>query len=191
MQNKIASLANQIRKCAADLEYLAEEEELGFDAGIEEAEKKIAMRIERIASEIDKLDTNGKLTALIKKAGWDLESMDDSFDDEVLEDEEGYGMEDEDELEEVDFLEEDEEGCASDKMASQKILEARQKAIKMASLEKVATQCVECNHEEYVGMRKEELNSLIENVKNASTEVIGPDCEKCGGELLPKSLFKN
>jgi len=158
MKNKVASLINQIRKCAADLEYLAEEEELGFTAGIKEQEEKIAKRIERIAGEFESMDL-------------DVSSLDEDTSSE------------EEEVVEEEVVEENEDDILADDGT-----EDEEKTVKEASQNyiKVACVCTRCNNKEVVAMTNNELNELKGDIEANSGEIFGPECEACEGELIPE-----
>ena len=118
MREKIASLVDQIRRCAADLDYLANEEEEGFVAGLEKEEQKIAKRIERIAYVLDEIEKEHDLSLP------ELDDLDDLEEEEILsslenelnglEEEEAEMKEDDKEEEEDLYDVEDEDLCAED-----------------------------------------------------------------------------
>jgi len=164
MKNKVASLINQIRKCAADLEYLAEEEELGFTAGIKEQEEKIAKRIERIAGEFEDMDLD--ISSLGENASSEEEEV-VKEEEEVVEDE---VVEDEDEVLSDDGTEDEEKT----------VKEASQNYVKVACV------CTRCNSKEVVAMTNDELGELKSDIETNSGEIFGPECEACDGELIPE-----
>lgn len=196
MREKIASLVDQIRRCAADLDYLASEEEEGFDAGLEREEQKIAKRIERIAYALDELEKEEGLSLPELDELDDLEeeevisSLEEELNEEVLD----QNLEEEEMEEEEE--EEKEEESADEEMEEEEvnrrteILQARQAAqLKRAGLKKVACVCTKCGHEEKIAMKEDEINKLASDFKMHKGEVFGPECEKCPGELIPTYLF--